>query len=143
MKNGRTMGAAAVIVLALATVLLTVSAPAPGQVYEKICPISFHLYPGTKLESSCAAKVEKDNAKLSAFLSATRTSEVLNPYRQEVKAILADEGLTPAERTARIEGHRRHQQRDCHSFRDGIIPNRPRIRHLRKLAFGHTRHSGL
>jgi len=57
MKNGRTLGAAAVTALALAAALWTAPAPPPGQDYEKICPISFRLYPGTKLESSCAAKV--------------------------------------------------------------------------------------
>jgi hypothetical protein len=104
MKIVKATGAAAVAALALAAALWTSPAPSPGQDYEKICPISFHLYPGTKLESSCAAKVEKDNAKLSAFLSAARTSEALEGYREAVGAVLAVKGLAPAERAARIDG---------------------------------------
>jgi hypothetical protein len=107
MKNGKAMGTVAAAALALAAALWTAPAPPPGQDYEKICPISFHLYPGTKLESSCAAKVEKDNARLSAILSAARTSEALEGYREAVRAVLAVEGLPPAERAARIEGLRR------------------------------------
>lgn len=102
MKNGRSMGVAVLALLASASAIMLASSLAVGQDYEKICPISFRLYPGTKLESSCAAKVEKDNVKLSGFLSALRTDEGLDRYRAAGRAILADKRLPPAEREARI-----------------------------------------
>jgi hypothetical protein len=41
---------------------------------EKICPITFELYPGTLLEANYAAKIERDNAKLSTFLGEMRSA---------------------------------------------------------------------
>lgn len=102
MKNGRSMRWTVLALLVSASAILLASSLLVGQGYEKICPISFRLYPGTKLESSCAAKIEKDNVKLSGVLSALRTDEGLDRYRAAFRAILADKRLTPAERDARI-----------------------------------------
>lgn len=102
MKNGRSMRLAVLALLVSASAIMLASSLAVGQDYEKICPISFRLYPGTKLESSCAAKVEKDNVKLSGFLSALRTNERLEGYRAGFRAIMADKRLTPAERDKRL-----------------------------------------
>jgi hypothetical protein len=102
MKNARWRGSAAAALLASALALAPASARLPGQDIEKICPITFGLYPGTTLESSCAARVEKDNVRLSAFLSALRMDEALDRYRAEFRDILADKRLTPADRDMRL-----------------------------------------
>jgi len=95
MKNGRPMRMGAVGLLAAAAAILLASSLLVSQDYQKICPISFGLYPGTKLETSCAARIEKDNVKLSGFLSELRTNKILresgfNAWRDKVKAIIAD-----------------------------------------------------
>lgn len=59
------VGALAVMV----TAQVTRTMPKP----EKICPITFQLYPGTPLERNFAAKIEKDNAVLSTFLGELRS----------------------------------------------------------------------
>jgi hypothetical protein len=102
MKNGRWMSLAVLALLVSGSAILLASTLLVGQDYEKVCPISFRLYPGTKLESSCAAKVEKDNVKLSGFLSALRTNERLDGYRAAFRAIMADKRLPPVERDKRI-----------------------------------------
>jgi hypothetical protein len=56
------------------------SARLTGQKYEKVCPITFRLYPGTHFEASCAAKIEKDNAKLATFLSDLRSNKKLRAW---------------------------------------------------------------
>ena len=65
-------GALAVMVTAQVTRMM----PKP----EKICPITFQLYPGTPLEKNFAAKIEKDNAVLSTFLGELRSAEGLLPW---------------------------------------------------------------
>jgi hypothetical protein len=106
MKNGRSLRVVVLALLVSASAILLASSLLVGQGYEKICPISFRLYPGTKLESSCAARIEKDNVKLSGFLSALRTDEGLDRYRAACRAVLADKSLTPADRAARLLGLR-------------------------------------
>jgi len=54
-----------------------------SQGYEKICPISFRLVPGSSLEKSFAAKIEKDNAVLSTFLGELRSDSVLKGWARE------------------------------------------------------------
>jgi hypothetical protein len=95
MKNGKPIKLWAVALLASASAILLASSLLISQDYEKVCPITFRLYPGTWLETSCAARVEKDNVKLSGFLSALRTNKILrdigfNAWRDKVKAILAE-----------------------------------------------------
>ena len=95
MKNGKPIKLWTVVLLASAAAILLASSLLVSQDYEKICPISFGLYPGTKLESSCAARIEQDNVKLSGFLSDLRTNKILrgsgfNEWRDKVKEIIAD-----------------------------------------------------
>lgn len=98
MKNGRVIGWGVVALLVSTSLAFLPSSRLAGQAYEKICPITFRLYPGTKLETSCAARVERDNVRLSAFLSELRTDEGLTPYREEARAILADSKLSTKEK---------------------------------------------
>lgn len=88
MKNRRPMRMGAVGLLSAAAAILLASSLLVSQDYEKICPISFGLYPGTKLETSCAARIEQDNVKLSEFLSVLRMNPDLASYREAVKKIL-------------------------------------------------------
>ena len=99
MKNGRPMRLGTVGLLSAAAAILLVSSLLVSQDYEKICPISFGLFPGTKLETSCAARIEKDNVKLSAFLSELRTGEGLASYRREYGNIMADRRLNSEAKT--------------------------------------------
>ena len=61
------------IVLVAAAAFAFAAAPRlVSQGYEKICPITFGLYPDTLLEKNYAAKIERDNAKLATFLGELR-----------------------------------------------------------------------
>ena len=108
MKNGRPMRRGAVGLLAAAAAILLASSLLVSQDPEKICPISFGLYPGTKLESSCAARIEQDNVKLSGFLSELRMNKIFsdsafNPWRDRVKAIISDEKTKDEEKAQRLK----------------------------------------
>lgn len=68
-------GAAAVLVsLGVLGAIALQSPMAPRPVPEKICPITFQLYPGTLLEKNYAARIEHDNAVLSTFLGEMRST---------------------------------------------------------------------
>lgn len=103
MKNGRAIGWGMAALLVSTALASLPSSRLAGQTNEKICPITFRLYPGTKLESSCAARIEKDNVTLSGFLSELRMNEGLMKYRATVGAILADARLSPAQRALAIQ----------------------------------------
>ena len=108
MKNVRPMRMGAAGLLAAAAVILLASSLLVSQDYEKICPISFGLYPGTKLETSCAARIEQDNVKLSGFLSELRMNKIFsdsafNPWRDRVKAIISDEKTKDEEKAQRLK----------------------------------------
>ena len=105
MKNGRPMRMGAVGLLAAAAAILLASSLLVSQDYQKICPISFGLYPGTKLETSCAARIEKDNVKLSGFLSELRMNKDLGGYREAVKKILT--AVMRAEQRTKALGQQR------------------------------------
>jgi hypothetical protein len=90
MKNRKLIGWSLAALLVSTLPASLPSSRLAGQTIEKICPITFRLYPGTKLESSCAARVERDNVVLSGFLSAMRTDEGLQAYMGEARAILAN-----------------------------------------------------
>lgn len=102
MKNGKPMRLGAAGLLAAAAVILLTSSLLVSQDYEKICPISFGLYPGTKLETSCAARIEQDNVKLSAFLSDLRMNEDLGRAREAYRIIGADRKLSPDQRAQQL-----------------------------------------
>jgi|WetSurSiteA1Bulk_404760.scaffolds.fasta_scaffold16110_2 hypothetical protein len=78
------MGALAVMV----TAQVTRTIPKP----EKICPITFQLYPDTPLEKNFAAKIERDNAVLSTFLGELRSMPGL---LADVKSWIANPSRTP------------------------------------------------
>lgn len=78
MKNERSLKFWAVAFVAVATFALVATTLLISQGYEKICPITFGLYPGTLLETNYAAKIEKHNAKLSEFLSELRSNSKLS-----------------------------------------------------------------
>ena len=70
-----------VAALAVGTLAVIVTAQVTGTMPkpEKICPITFQLYPGTPLEKNFAAKIEKDNAVLSTFFGELRSMPGLLP----------------------------------------------------------------
>jgi hypothetical protein len=72
MKRHRVIRLAGALILLAAAFGIAQSPPRTSPSYEKICPISFELYPGTLLEKNYAAKIEKDNALLSVFLGDLR-----------------------------------------------------------------------
>jgi len=98
MKNGKPIKLWTVALLASASAILLASSLLVSQDYEKICPITFRLYPGTKLEISCAARIEQDNVKLSEFLSVLRMNPDVGSYREAVRKISSTEML-PEQRT--------------------------------------------
>jgi hypothetical protein len=102
MKNGKPIKLWTVVLLASASAILLASSLLVSQDTEKICPISFGLYPGTKLETSCAARIEQDNVRLSAFLSVLRMNEDLGSYREAVRKIYSAEML-PEQRTQEFD----------------------------------------
>lgn len=69
------MGALAVMVTAQVTRVM----PKP----EKICPITFQLYPDTPLEKNFAASIERTNAVLSTFLGELRSTAGLLPWAKD------------------------------------------------------------
>ncbi len=93
------VGALAVVVAAQVTGMM----PKP----EKICPITFQLYPGTPLEKNFAAKIEQDNAVLSTFLGELRSAAGLLPWVKEWvgKAIQIDRANTSQMAAAASEWH--------------------------------------
>ncbi|NTV79946.1 MAG: hypothetical protein HGA24_00775 [Candidatus Aminicenantes bacterium] len=103
MKNGRAIGWGLAAMLVSTQLASLPSSRLAGQTNEKICPITFRLYPGTKLESGCAARIEKDNVTLSGFLSELRMTEGLMKYRATVGTILADARLSPAQREQALQ----------------------------------------
>lgn len=94
MKNRKLIGWSLAALLVSTLPASLPSSRLAGQTIEKICPITFRLYPGTHLETSCAARVEKDNVVLSGVLSTLRREKALKSYREEVRAILANSRLS-------------------------------------------------
>lgn len=82
MKNKRSIKLWAVVAIVAAFVFVA-STLLISQSYEKICPITFHLYPDTLLEKNYAASIEKHNAILSEFLSELRSDSKLNSSIKE------------------------------------------------------------
>lgn len=75
--------AAALVTLSVLCAIALQTPIAPKPKAEKICPITFGLYPGTLLEKHYAAKIEEDNGVLSAFMSQLRSSEGLLPWAKK------------------------------------------------------------
>lgn len=67
------------VLAVMVTAQVTKTMPKP----EKICPITFQLYPDTPLEKNFAAKIERDNAILSTFLGELRSTAGLLPWVKE------------------------------------------------------------
>lgn len=83
MKNERSLKFWAIAAAIVAVFVLTATTLLISQGYEKICPITFRLYPNTLLEKNYAARIEKHNAILSEFLSELRSDSNLRKWMEE------------------------------------------------------------
>ncbi len=83
MKNEKSLKFWAIAAAIVAVFVLTATTLHISQGYEKICPITFRLYPNTLLEKNYAARIEKHNAILSEFLSGLRSDSNLRKWMEE------------------------------------------------------------